>query len=48
MRTGCGQTVYADQFVERDYISNMDITTSKKYKYDAWLEEAKKNCKEKC
>lgn len=48
MRTGCGQTVYADQFVERDYISSMDRTTSQKFKYDTWLEEAKKKCKIKC
>jgi hypothetical protein len=48
LRNGCNHTNFSSDFVEHDYISSMDRTTSQKYKHDTWLEKVKKECKEKC
>lgn len=48
LRNGCNHTNFSSDFVEYDYVSSMDRTTSQKYKHDTWLEESLEKCKQKC
>jgi len=45
LRNGCTKTVFDTREIIQDHITEMDFTTSAKYKHDMWVKESIEKCK---